>query len=91
MIGKPVVIFVSLAAMALSSPAFAGDKIPRHCDRKHARPANPYGSVLIPSAGKPNQALPVEPDNEISAPPPRRPKSRKTGAHSVPMNHSGSC
>jgi hypothetical protein len=79
----------ALLVLSLHGPALAGDHIPKHCDRSHARPANPYGSALVPKAA--NGALPVEPDNDISGPKPASAKPRRTGARTLVSKSFESC
>lgn len=43
-----IALAIGLGAAAFSSAVVAGNKPPNHCSRDHARPANPYGSVLVP-------------------------------------------
>lgn len=50
----PVLTFV--ASLALASCASTGGGKLAVCDGKHLRPANPYGSILAPTAT--GQALP---------------------------------
>lgn len=55
---------VAACAFALvpvaASPAVAGDDPPKSCPRKNARPANPYGSVLIPTVVEAREVRPAD-------------------------------
>ncbi len=51
------ILFVALALQPLSACAALGDPEPPVCDGRHRRPANSYGSVLVP-APRPTEAPP---------------------------------
>lgn len=66
----------------------AAEKLPKHCDTAKARPANPYGSILIPVSAAPS---PVSTDDDISGAQPRTSKPRKTSANQGATVHFKSC
>lgn len=48
-----------VGASVFAAPTFAADDPPKSCPRKKARPANPFGSVLIPTVVEAREPQPV--------------------------------
>lgn len=61
-----IALALGVSVVAMSGAAVAGSKPPKHCDRDHARPANPYGSVLVPQSAPAAAPVVVEPAAEAA-------------------------
>lgn len=83
-----IIIGLAVALLVSGTEPATAEKPPKHCDFAKARPANPYGSILLPASAAPS---PLPPDDDISATGSRKKKSHKTGANEARFIHFKSC
>ena len=79
-----------VSASMFAAPSVAADDPPKSCPRKNARPANPFGSVLIPTVVEAREPQPVpdrsraqasdaEPAKEAAQPPSEKAAAQPQG------------